>query len=757
MLRPTLIAAIALVGTYTYAQETVAKFNFKAPAGPAKQVFAELSKVAGVPLVASGPIANDVILVNVTDVTANDTMAKIATALNGEWRKEGSGWVLYRGTNLEAAEARIETAARVAEFRTNLKRIIDEHSKLGEFNSTTAKKLVDTQQKLDDEVSRQLSGGGGSFRISGDFDGVSRQTPAARAIVTLLSRMTDAQIASLTSESRVVFGLNPTRMQLPLPNGANQVLRKFIQDTQTYKDVRERNTKQPTGNVTRTFSVNGLGSEGIGDGDPRLGIGYAILTKEPGFGGSRTNVSVTLTVADPNGKTIASGQFFVGPNLNQSAVTGQTAPAANESPIKLSESAQELAKLLNQLSGGGQGGLVMRTTSLAIAVEGSPTTAVTLGGEATKNILVSPELRQKLLNPEQYDPLSFAPGEAFAFVSDNRNKDLVAYLPDTSFLPLTRAASDNATPTRFLSTATSSGGLRIVDSEGWMIVAPQKPSESRTRVVNRQALGTTLRVADARGNINLDVWADFASKQRKAPRSGEIDESYLRIINNSAAEEGLSQFSFNGGWQTLQFYASMSTAQRQALQQSGQIQLRTLSQYQIGLVMDQLFNSFDGPRVNRSNQGNPREIFAAFGGVSNERTLLLPNGMPRDGYLSFNLKNTEIAQASSGTEGTTKFMSAESLAFERVRSESPELASFGPQTSFSQYRIAGQRAITFQFHLTPEMTFTRQLQDNTPGNQAFASFERLPADFRQKVERSYEQLKRSWGAGSGRGNQVPPP
>lgn len=755
MLRHSLIAALASIGGMSIAQDMSTKINFKAPAAPAKRIFEELSKVTGVPMVASSPIASDVLLLNLSDVTVGETMEKIATTLNAEWRKEGSGYVLYRGANLEAAEKRAETAARVAEFKTNLNKTIEEQKKLGQFDSGAAKKIVDAQNKMNEELGRQ---DGGAFRISGDFNAVSRGTPSARAIATLLSRLSDQQIAALTSENRVVFGLNPTRMQLAMPNGSNQILQQYVRDTQTFRDVSQRH-EPAAGNDTRRVVINGFGADGGGDGDPRLGIGYAILVKNPNMGGNPSNVSVSLTVADPNGKTIATGQFFVGPNFVTTQANPQApAPPANEKPIELSELSKELAKVLVQISGGGGGGgpaTTVRVMSVAISnVSGT----FMLGGGGAKTPQMSAELREKILNPDKYDPMSFAPGEAFAKVSDAQGKDLVAYLPDTSFLSLNQLAANNPTPTAFLNSASRNASLKVTDASGWLLVSPKTPSAAREREVNRVALGATLRVMDSKGFISLDDWAAFATRQPKAPRSGEIDESYLRLINNAAADEGLNQFSFGGGWQMLQFYAGMSTAQRQALSQNGSVALRTLSQQQIALVNDQIFNSFDGPMVNRPETTPNRPIMiAGMGGVSTERTILLPNGMPRDGFLNLNLKVNEIAQANSSASGSSKFMNAESIAFERVRMERPELASFGESVQYDQYRMASQRSISFQFQLTPEMTFSRQLHDNTPGSRPFDAFNRLPSEFKEKVEKTYEQLKKGWGAGGGGGNQVPPP
>ena len=758
MLRPTLLIALATLSGAALSQEVAAKFSFKAPAARAKSLFTGLSKASGVALSTAGAVGEDVLVLNLSDVTVAEAMRRIAETLHAEWQKEGEGYVLSRGTTLDAQDRRVEVAAKVAEFRASLKRIVEEHKKAGGFNEESAKKLAATQRKMMEDLERQSSGGGGTFRISGDFTNVAQQTPAAHAIVALLSRLTDSQIAAIVSGNRNVFALNPTRMQRPMPNGANQILRKFVADAQLYRDANQRNQPSQPGQGNRQVIVNGFGADSTGDGDISLGIGYAFLINQPNPGGS-TNVTTSLLVADPNGRTLASGQFFLGavPSTQQQPTI--QAPA-NEKPIELSAMSKELALALSQIGGSmGGGSRAVRMVSVAVGSGSGGNMTFTSGGGDGKTPSLSAELKQRVLNPDEFDPLSFAPGEAMSQSAESKGMDLVAYLPDTSFNPLTfSAANGNPTASRFLQSAKTMGALNVKEDAGWLLVSPREPAGARERRVNRDALAKALQTLDDKGFLNLDDWAAFASKQTKAPRFNEIDDSYLKLVNSPAADSGLNQFSFGGGWQTLQFYASLSTGQRQAMVNNRRVPLGTLTQYQTGIVSDQVFNSFEGPIVVNPRQSGGRMAF--MGGLmdaTTERTLILPNGLPRDGFLSFNVQGRDAVQANSTTSGGSKFLTADALAFERLRSERPELASWGAMTTYDQYRMASQRSIMFAFQFTPMVSLTRQLEDNAPGNQAFGAYNRLPARFRDEVDRLVEELRKSWGQGGGGGNQVPPP
>jgi hypothetical protein len=752
MLRSPLTAALIAIGAIACAQD--AKFDFKAPAAPASRLFDQISKVANTPMVASAAVANDVLVVDVTSVTAAELMAKIAETIHGEWRKEGSGWVLYRGSNFDAADQRAEAAARVKEFKDSLAKVLEIQKKQGTFNESAAKKLADANRELQQQIDNQASGG--AIRIKGDFAGLSNQTPVSRAIATLLSKMSDAQIAALTSGRRVVFTLNPTRMQLPLPNGSLQVIRSFVQEAQTYQNVNKRYEQPRNDGNERRVVINGFGSDQTGDGDPSLGVGYAMLSTQPGKAGQMPNVS--LIVADPNGKTIGAGMFFLGMNF-RSGQNSTPTPPTNEKPIALSDTSKELAKLIgNGFSVGGRVGMKMVAVSLG-GGSSAPATFTMSGADGGKTPTLSDDLKARILNPAMYDPLSFAPGEFWTGAAEIKGEDLVAYLPDSSFTPLNQLANGgNITPSALLSFAPKSADLSVQEKDGWLLVSPKSPAASRTETVNRVALGNALKQLDQKGNLNLDQWSTFAAAQSKAPKMQDIDDYYLRFINTPVAEYGLNQFSFNGGWDTLRFYASLSTGQRQTLSQNGRLPIANLSNFQIGLVSEQVFNSFDGPQIRRGGQpgrgpGGPRIMMGDS--IETERTYLLPSGITRDGFVNMNLRNNEVAQAQSSQTGGERYFDSGSLAFERLRMERPEMASFMGNTTYDRFRMANQRTISFQFEFTPEVSLTRQLEDDTPGDRPYGAFEQLADRFRRQVEEQLSQLRNSWGKGGG--NQIPPP
>jgi len=750
-------AAIGFLLTRVTQAQDQKGFDFKCPAGPARAVFADLSKAAGESLVASTSVANDVIVLDLHGVTVADAMAKIAQTLHGDWRKEGSGWVLYRGSNVIGADQRAETAVKVAQIRSQIAQIAADQKADGAFDAKKAQKLVDARNNMFNQADR----GNGTFSIKGDFMKAAQQTPASRAIVTLLSRMSDAQLASIASGKRVVFSTAPNRMQLAMPNGAQQIIRNFIQE-QTLLHNASKQADNANANDSRRIVINGFGDDNLGDGDPSLGIGYAMLVASPGPGGPNANLS--LVVSDTNGKTLASGNYFVGGGIQNRPADSK--PAAEEKPIELSDLAKELVKLMAPSGAAAfAGGNFTTTRAVRVVAFSGSAISFSTGDGGEKTPVLSDALRERILNPEKYEPLSLAPSEALLNSAEQKGKNLVAYLPDISFTPLSQALSRaNVTPTAFLADAQNRADLQVVEDGGWLMVSPKSPIADRERITNRYALGPALRSLDKKGYLTLDELAQFAFNQVKEPRNGDIDELYFRLINTQYAQSTFDQYGFNGNWPMLQFWATMSTAQRQTVLQGGRLPIANFSQQQLNIVAEQVYQSFDGPQVQTPNenqaQGPRRMIFGGTPTALTERTVVLPNGVIRDGFLTVNVNAENGVQGKAADDKGSQFMNAGTLAFYRLSQERADLNILGATQNIDRFRASTTKRYSFEFTFAPNVTLNRSLEDNSPSDLPFGSYDQLPSDFRKQVDQQLEQLRNGFKGGVGfgpGGGKTPPP
>src|SRR5476649_2579871 len=80
----TLLGTPLQVGTKTDSKG----ITFAAPAARTEMLFPGLSKVLGIRLEASPQTANEVLLIQVKDVTEKDLLAKIAKVADAEWKQD---------------------------------------------------------------------------------------------------------------------------------------------------------------------------------------------------------------------------------------------------------------------------------------------------------------------------------------------------------------------------------------------------------------------------------------------------------------------------------------------------------------------------------------------------------------------------------------------------------------------------------------------------------------------------------------------
>ncbi|MBN9502464.1 MAG: hypothetical protein J0H02_11875 [Armatimonadetes bacterium] len=735
-----------LAAGISMAQETGAKVDFRNVAAPVKSVLEELSKAADTSLSAAPDVASDIIVLNLKGTPLNEALTKIADTLHAEWRKEGAGYVLYRGTNREKADEQAELVAKIQLIRNQIADLSNQQTKAGEFDAKAAQKMVDEQSKMFSEATN-----GGVVSLKGNFDDLTKSSPSARAIVSLLRNMSDAQIASLITRTRVVFATNPTRMQSPLPGGASQIANRFLNEQTTLSNA----TKPQAGGNNRRVVINGLGGDPRGDGDPKLGIGHIMLIAQSRFG--RSNVNLDLVVSDPNGKVLVSGSYFLSTSLLKKPGSNSTPPIANEKPIELSPLSKELADIAVDAPAGGSMGAVKIVRGISISSsDSSGSFEVISAGGNSKTPKMSDELRERVLNPNKYDPLSFAPSEALLATSDQSSKNLVAYLSDDDFKTMTAAVKGGkVVPSKFIEALLRADSSVVSIKDDWIQISPREPAAARRERTNREALGTALRLLDKDQYLSLEQLSKYAIAQKSQPQMDDLGVKYFHLIDTPFAESFLDDLSFGSGWQMLQLYATFSRTQRDEIAQSGRLPFAKFDARQMAVLNDIVYNSPDGPQ--RDSQA--RDVVFRFGGGDSpldERTIMLPYGVPRDGYLESTNKVADGVQAKHSDSAGSKFMTADSLAFIRISREDANLAGLGlaGESQPDQFRIAKEHRLSFKFMFAPQIAMNRQLTDPIPSNAPFANYDKLPYDFRKQVDEKLEAMRKGFAPGNG--GAVPP-
>lgn len=721
---------------------------------PVGRLLAEIGRQTNQTLEASANVRDDVVALDCKNAPSADVMAKIASVLHAQWTKAGSSLVLSRDPNLAAADERAEQAAKVAIARKKIAALVEKVKGFGEFNATAAKKYVQDQTPV-------ITNGTGRFDAA-TFQSALERSPGTRALVALLSRMSDSELGALISGKRVVFSNSPTRMQRPLPGNWSDVALQFVRNQRSVVAA----TPPPADPGTRVFVFNGSSDSRMGAGNPN-NITTAMVVANPAFF-SNTSVQLDLTIADGQGATICSGGMSL--DVTEDA-TDDKAPVEKQKPIVLSDLSKAYDRALLAASGGAGGAVRMMTLSFAssdVVVSGAAAApaAVTFSSDSnnTEKVKLTAELLEIFKHPESREPLGFSAAEAFQAVAQAHGKFLCAYLPDNLVMPIARFfAREDTSAAAFEKLAKSSLHLNITDEGQWTTVQPIYQFSARNQRVARGALGQLLRSMLANNAIRLDDMGNYGLAQKKSPSQRDFDLTYALVLNSPVASETLVPQAMPGSWEFVRLYGSLSSGQRAAMLNRQAVPVRTFNSTQMEILNDAIFQSMEGPS-NVAGGGAPAAMGMRFmiGGddVSHERTFVLGTGIPANAFVQMS-SSTQPSLQTTDANGNVRNSSVGQVAMDRYQSEHPEFASrFGnmERPTVTGYRPATQVNYLLTIMLAPNYGRQRNLQDTALGIGVFGQLDALPANTRKQIMDQLEMLRKSMARGfSNGGGAVPPP
>lgn len=777
------VAGFALTAG-SWAQDTAKKVTFRAPAAPAKNLFPELSKAAGVTFTTSPQTADEVLLVDVKEVPFEDLMKQIAKVAAAEWRPESDGYRLIRSQAMQNQQEREYYDARAALIKQKQTQLQQELSKQKPLTPESAREAAAQQQRQTEEVNGAIREGRPLQPIRFDSAAMSAN-PASRLMKKLVSMLNPGDLARMEANTRLVFSSFPTRAQRSLPSGANRAISDFVREHQIWLEAQPRWAADPT--VTQFVSPFPAVRPMQG------GLGKVLLVATRMMFG--TDIQCELMVADAAGNIV--GRQFQILSMNEAeAFRGATpetvAPSAaptGEKPIELSASAREHAELIAQSPtrgadvfimsapaalprGGAAAARVTQVNSIAIRADGAPS-----GGGSAARLPVSDAWRRAMNQPEKSEPLGFAVSELFMGLAAQHGTNLVASLPDQALVPLSARARQTFTPSQLLEIAKSSLELNVEEKDGWLSVMPKYPALARENRVDRDELGILLSGIQKEGRMSLDALARYANSRRNPVPTPGFDARYVSVLHPQSFND-FNQATFN--WRMLQLYAQLTMGQRQHLSNNGTLSLGSLSPSQSNVVRSMVYDDQNGPMLMPDpTESGPREetrtsfvmrqggqimTYGGNGGkLTDERTEFLPNGVPTNGELKLTLSTEEGVVASRKDGGADpRYFTAES--YGAYMGLAPNILIAGTNApsmpQYDQFRPATMRTLDFQFQLSPRAYMTKQLRDSwSPPGARDVAFNGLPDEFRAKAEEAAKRMKDARGTiqiGGPQGGARPP-
>ncbi|HJP83766.1 MAG TPA: hypothetical protein VJ835_09705 [Fimbriimonadaceae bacterium] len=698
-----------------FGQDASPKITYKTVAVPVQRALDEIGKQAGLRLTASPAVNRDIVIVSVQTMPLTELKAQLAKALSARWEAAEGGEALVADTVVRRQEEQKERAEYTAALAKSLKELVE---------SLNPPKVDPKSKETKEEAAARMQM---SFMLGGGAPG--------RATIKLMQLIGATNLAAIDEKSRVVYSSNPNRMQRPLPNGANAILAQAVADynQELIKRQRER-SEHPIPEDERMKKLREMfgdfGEEKPIEGTPSKAI--LVCARQPFLGG----LTVNLKIYNEQGKVVVNGSQMLsaggamfdemvglefGPDGLPKPKSNPNAPA-NEKAIEFSATTKELAEMSN---------------------------VMTMSSSPTK---MSDELRAKLLNPEQYDPLSFRHSEALIAIAGQRKKNLVAVLPDTmeSMMGMMMPKGEALLPSAYLESI--KGKVEVTDAGQWIIARPTQPADSRANRIDRVALGTFLRTVTAKGAVTLDDLAAYAQRSN-SPMEDQATFSYFMIFAPNAVQSGM------GGqvsWDMLRFYGAMSPTQKRSLSEGGRLAIAQMNPTQTASLRQMAFGPETNLYAKNPNAKKPDfempsflrgALFGQFGGdYRSEPTEVMPNGLPAEGYLEMKLTQDKVAKPTGNIPAMfgNAVLGPDELAMLKMFKEMPgmeQAASFMP--TIDEVRLGDRTVYDFTFTVADGVTLERSLNDDRmSANSPVYKMSNLPADFSKKIDERMAAFKK---------------
>lgn len=740
--RSILLAMALSLSTFGISQSASPKITYTTVAVPVGVALSEISKQAGMRLTVSPQVAKEIVVMSFKGVSLDDVKTQIAKVCSAKWEIADGGEMLVPDLvqrRQEEQKERAETTARIAKELKSLVESLNPPKK-------DPKVKVDPEEAEMEQMMMFRSGGA-----------------ANKAVIKLAAAIGATNFASMDGKARVVYSTNPTRMQKPMVGNYNVILGQLVAEynaelVQKQKD-RANNPREENAQTKRMREMmqmfGGADEDEVTpiEGTPSKAI--LVCSRQQLMGG----ISLQLKVFNEKGKVVIRGSHMIatgggmfdagemmedydfGPD-GLPKQKAQTTAEPGEKPIVFSDSTKELGEMSNFM---------------------------TMGSSTKK---MSEELRMKLLNPDQYDPLSFSHSEALLALAAQKGKPLIACLPDNmeSYMSMFMPKAEALTPSAYVK---SIRDVAFVSTDGQFVyVKPLESAKSRRERIDRIALGMFLRAVENKGSVSLDDLAAYAQKSN-SPMEDSLAMTYFMIFAPNAIQSGM------GGqvsWDMLRFYGGLSTLQKKNMAEGERLGFNQLNPIQTAALRQMAFGPetaliVDNPNAKKPDFELPSFMRGAmFGALGNdyrsEPTELMPNGLPGDGFVELKLTQDSIAKPTGNIPAMfgNAVMGADELAMLRLFKDMPGMEQMSAMMpAIDEVRLGERSVYDFKFIFGQGVTMDKSLNDDRMSSKSpVVKMANLPAEFSKKIDDRLAAFKKlpffdpAFFQGGG-GGGVPPP
>ncbi len=739
------------------AQDKPTLVTYRTPATPAYIVIKDLSKISGLPIRTTLATGNDLLVISVKDVSISQLMEKIATVDHASWITTRGVRFLDR-TNADESKMREE---EITERSIKIKKAQDDILKklqdAGAWDGAAANNLAGFYAKNPEAV--DASSRYSAYQPPGQSPKTKLLSPITRLAYQAFESMNPRTLAECQLSGRVVFSTAPSPYQTQLDQNFTDMLGQFVQNQTLWAEAVAK-LPQPKSADSEDEDTTPLAMTMKADklDQPinrlELVVGSASMFDPFGMSGGQ---GLEVRVIDEKGNFVQQEEVSLSnPNEMLSLYGGGSQfDLKGDAPFDLCPVSA-----------------FIRDQSLKQATSADP-----LKRSATK---VPDEIRAQLVDPVQYDPMSFFPSD-YAFALGNvADSNLVGTLPDST-LTASMLAITGKKPT--IESARKIGetmeSFTVDQQEDWILINSSRPLSSILRRLDRRVVASMLSGILSDEIPTLDMKAQDALNRLSG--GGQSVDSLMTwpiVVGCLLGRErafGMASSMFSGIGQSnalLALYALLNANQKDAISKTSGLPLGNLNADQFEFLSHQVyFNTstlrrgfdVDGPFPTISQDSSDSMAGYDEPETAMEPTDALPAGLPSGAVVKLTVSGSTVVRGDDESMMFASPMTAARFGKMMAASSIRKSQTADPLTDKYMavpklFKVGRRTTYTFKLSLTESGGLRAHVDIDQGFDGDAVSFEQLPEDFKQAVTKSMKETQEVMkGAGDGSDDSPMPP
>jgi hypothetical protein len=689
-----LCSSLFLAAT-AFTQEPVKRVSLTMKAADAVKVVKKLEELIGQTLFVDGAVRREILLLRVDNVPVAELLKRIAKVAGAEWVRREDGLHLVRSDALARQQQREEIARKAELIR---KQLAEARKAIGD-DVTPAAAEAWAKRMIQMADQRDLQNGLVDSSLAQEK--MAMGAPAGRLLLDILAGFPAEEIASVPINIPRTYATTPTKVQSRLPATALAAIQKFGGHYKTWTDAIEMvRGERHQGDIFSPGSIYQLYGQSF---EGQLGKVLLVIRRDPRVG----MIHATVKIANSEGKFLGSHTLRLLRERSVMPVSVFAGAASIGEDIEFSEEAKQILKEMDA---------------------------------AVKRVAAPSRSRrfvEKMLRPEELDPLSFVVSDVILGMGKAKKLSVVACLPDSAYDDIQYAALASVLNTDSAYRAIAQNQhCTVLEIDGWLEITPYWPVEARIIRLDRLELGKLLRVSHANGYFALDDLGAFT-------QSTPLDAfSRIAALSLSCAVPEDSGAIINTWFPLIRMYGGLEKADRQSLELGGKLYFSRMTPSQRREAEKAVYGYTLNLFTTSGAELSPAYDLAA------EPTEYLPDGIVGPGYLSLSVANT-LAADGYYPWGDVWPTSAEGVAFSLFWKGRPEMSG---EPQFTTFKVINRKGLQFHVRSREDAELVGAIEERSrkKGDQA-APFERLPKDFQDLVNKELAKIRKNHGDEGGGG------